>query len=147
MYKKSSACFGNNSDEDEGDSTIVLSYAQQILAEANRSADMKKSAYRSTKHVAPTSNACERGFSVCKHIMSDYRKQMGPEKLEALMILRDNYDLWAGLNKGPRLIQMIMNAQKRESDERKKREEGKEGDEQGSSTTAQVLKKFFLDGY
>ena len=61
---------------------------------------------------------------------------MGPEKLEALMILRDNYDLWAGLNKGPRLIQMIMNAQKRESDERKRREEGKEGDEQGSSTTA-----------
>ena len=37
-----------------------------------------------------------------------------------------------------------MNAQKRESDERKRREEGKNGDEQGSSTTAEVLKNFFL---
>ena len=56
--------------------------------------------------------------------MSDYRKHMGPEKLQALMILKDNYDLWGNSTKGPRLIQKIMNAEKK----RKAEEDAKDDD-------------------
>jgi hypothetical protein len=43
--------------------------------------------------------------------MSDYRKHMGPEKLEATLILRLNHDLWIG-KQGPKLIQRILNEEK-----------------------------------
>ena len=39
--------------------------------------------------------------------MTDYRRHMGPEKLEATLILRCNYDLWQG-QIGQKLIQEII---------------------------------------
>ena len=85
---------------------------QPILAGATRQAAAStRSRYKPTKHVSPTGNMCESLFSVCKHTMTDYRRHMGPEKLEATLILRCNYDLWQGPI-GQKLIQEIMNEEK-----------------------------------
>ena len=43
--------------------------------------------------------------------MTDYRRHVGPEKLEATLILWCNYDLWQG-QIGQKLIQEIMNEEK-----------------------------------
>ena len=43
--------------------------------------------------------------------MTDYRRHVGPEKLEATLILRCNYDLWQG-QIGQKLIQEFMNEEK-----------------------------------
>ena len=43
--------------------------------------------------------------------MTDYRRHMGPEKLEATLIIRCNYYLWQGPI-GQKLIQEIMNDEK-----------------------------------
>ena len=37
---------------------------------------------------------------------------MGPEKLEAIMLLKLNHDLWGTASKGPRLVQIIMNEER-----------------------------------
>ena len=85
---------------------------EAVLAGATRQAAAStRSRYKPTKHVSPTGNMCESLFSVCKHTMTDYRRHMGPEKLEATLILRCNYDLWQG-QIGQKLIQEIMNDEK-----------------------------------
>ena len=85
---------------------------EAVLAGATRQAAAStRSRYKPTKHVSPTGNMCECLFSVCKHTMTDYRRHMGPEKLEATLILRCNYDLWQGPI-GQKLIQEIMNEEK-----------------------------------
>jgi len=85
---------------------------EAVLAGATRQAAASTgSRYKPTKHVSPTGNMCESLFSVCKHTMTDYRRHMGPEKLEATLILRCNYDLWQG-QIGQKLIQEIMNDEK-----------------------------------
>ena len=52
------------------------------------------SKHRSTKHVAPTSNVCERVFSRAKLVMRPHRKHMSPFHLEMLIFLRCNKGLW-----------------------------------------------------
>ena len=61
---------------------------EAVLAGATRQAAASRSRYKHTKHVSPTENICESLFSVCKHTMTDYWRHMGPEKLEATLILR-----------------------------------------------------------
>ena len=91
---------------------VMYTNKQPILAGATRQAAAStRSRYKPTKHVSPTGNMCESLFSVCKHTMTDYRRHMGPEKLEATLILRCNYDLWQGPI-GQKLIQEIMNEEK-----------------------------------
>ena len=112
-----------------------IGYADRLIVEADREVNLAQSTYRSTKHVAPTSNVCERTFSSCKQVMSDYRRHMGPEKLEAIMLLKLNHDLWGTASKGPRLVQIIMNEEKARLAEEKRRreEEQKEDDDEEKS--------------
>ena len=49
---------------------------------------------RSTAHISPTSNICERLFSRTKLIMTAQRSSMDPITLENILILRYNKDLW-----------------------------------------------------
>ena len=72
--------------------------------------------YCSVSYVTPTSNVVERLFSVCKNTMSDRRKYMGPECLEASVILRVNSDFW--LREASALMQVILN---KESEAAKKK--------------------------
>ena len=45
-------------------------------------------------HLTPTSNKCERLFSLTKILLSDRRKSMEPYHLELTVFLRVNKDLW-----------------------------------------------------
>jgi len=78
-------------------------YAARIIANVNTS---NSSIYRCTNHVQPTSNVVERLFSMCKRTMSDLRKHMGPEVLEASVLLRHNSDLW--IRCAPQLVHELM---------------------------------------
>ena len=70
------------------------------------------SSRKPTKHATNTNkgNMGESLFSVC-NTMTDYRKRVGPEKLEATLVLRCSYDLRRGPI-GQSLIQEIMNDEK-----------------------------------
>ena len=85
----------NDSDIEEIESD-QLSFADSVLerAQAAKRQRIEKSAYRSMKHVSPTSNVCERLFSRAKLIMTDQRKHMTPYHLEMMLFLRFNSDLW-----------------------------------------------------
>jgi len=66
---------------------------EQILEEQTaRDAKINQgtSAYRSTKHVLPTSNLVERLFSRAKRVMTDSRKCMHPKRLEEVLFLQYN---------------------------------------------------------
>ncbi|KAG6949320.1 hypothetical protein JG688_00014672 [Phytophthora aleatoria] len=45
--------------------------------------------------IPPTSNECERFFSAAKLVLTDLRKSMEPERLEAVMSLSINRDVYA----------------------------------------------------
>jgi len=47
-------------------------------------------------HVIGRSDIVERLFSVCRLIISDRRKRMGPETLDLIVMLKYNQDLWSG---------------------------------------------------
>lgn len=73
-----------------------LSYAQAALnshRDAKR-ARLSTSKYRSTEHVASTSNIVERANSSAKLSLSDLRKSMKPETLHMIMFLKHNRSLW-----------------------------------------------------
>ena len=50
--------------------------------------------YSSVNHVIPTSNVCERLFSIAKHVATDTRTCILDATLEADIILLMNKDLW-----------------------------------------------------
>lgn len=50
--------------------------------------------YLNTSFLRPTSNDCERLFSLGKRIYSSKRKQLAPRTLEALVFLKANQEMW-----------------------------------------------------
>jgi hypothetical protein len=72
------------------------SFADSILedARASKSSRTETSKYRSTDHVAATSNICERLLSQAKLIMSDLRRSMDPDTLSKVLFLKGNPSLW-----------------------------------------------------
>ena len=94
-------------DDDEADDSA--GYAERILDEAHRDKRRKVgisklSKYRSTAHVLPTSNLCERLFSLAKLILTDLRQNMNPSTLNDILFLKSNRHLW-----NANLIQEIWN--------------------------------------
>ena len=85
-----------------------VGYAESILSEAHRIKRSRTSSsrYRSTLHVASTSNICERLFSQAKLIMSALRKSMKPDTLNMLLLLKANRSMWPDA----RTIQTIINS-------------------------------------
>lgn len=87
-----------------------LSYADAILFDIEESSSKKQSLYESTAHALPTSNLVERLFSMAQRTMTAHRKNMGPEALEATLILRCNRDLWEP--RAAAIIHQIMKVEK-----------------------------------
>jgi len=80
------------STEDES----TLSFAEKIeqrrkirVVENNKS-----SSYKSTLHVLPDSNVCERLFSLSKSILGDRRRRMTVKNLNMLLVLKVNKSFW-----------------------------------------------------
>ena len=92
------------SDDDEAND--AAGYAERILDEAHKDKRRKVdfSKYRSTIHVLPQSNLCERLFSLAKLIMTDRRQSMNPSTLNDVLFLKSNCHLW-----NANLIQEIWN--------------------------------------
>lgn len=87
----------NYDDDDDQESVEANSpdeWKKSIYKAAQQMAAGPKVMYRSTAHVYPTSNIVERLFSRAKLIMTDHRKRLEPWKLELLLLLRFNKDLW-----------------------------------------------------
>ena len=62
--------------------------------DARKRRKMFVSKYRSMKHIAHTSNVCERLFSRAAIVMRPHRRHMSPFHLEMLLFLRRNKILW-----------------------------------------------------
>jgi hypothetical protein len=80
---------------DDDDFAGSVLYAEHTRKKAKIDKDRNTSAYRSLKHISPTSNIVERLFSRAKLIMTDRRKHMDPDNLDMLLCLRMNSDLWS----------------------------------------------------
>jgi hypothetical protein len=81
-------------DDDEADDEA--GYAERILDEAHRDKRRKvdSSKYRSTVHVLPQSNLCERLFSLARLNLTDRRQSMNPSTLNNILFLKSNCHLW-----------------------------------------------------
>ena len=91
-----------------------LGYSDRILYADNVAKKQRTdtSKYRSTVHVLPQSNLCERLFSHAKIIMSSRRKCMSPQTLNDLLFLKANRSYWPGTS----IIDEIINASDDDSD-------------------------------
>ena len=91
---------------DDDEANDEAGYAERILDEAHKEKRRKvdSSKYRSTIHVLPQSNLCERLFSLAKLIMTDLRQSMNPSTLNDVLFLKSNCHLW-----NANLIQEIWN--------------------------------------
>jgi hypothetical protein len=83
-----------------------LSFADSLLRDGR---DIKcrciaGSKYRSTEHVTPTSNVCERLFSAARLIMNHLRGHMDPDSCEILLFLKINSRFW----ENPQIIDTII---------------------------------------
>lgn len=79
-------------DSDEDDDAVKMHLEYERLKEVKNVQGMSK--YRSTKHIACTTNMVERLFSRARIVMTDLRRSMTPRHLEMLMFLRLNRHLW-----------------------------------------------------
>jgi hypothetical protein len=87
-----------------------MSFAQkylirEALLKRRRTSSQK---YRSTEHVSPTSNSCERLFSAARLIMSYLRSGMDCDSCGMLLFLKVNLRLW----EDPKILDEIMSEQK-----------------------------------
>jgi hypothetical protein len=111
--KPAVAAAGNEEKEGEPVAQQHKAYADRVLSMAHQDKRQRTdtSKYRTTIHVLPQSNLCERLFSHAKIIMSDRRKHMKPQTLNDVLLLKANRQLW-----GPGLIQAILNARNEAGD-------------------------------
>lgn len=73
-----------------------LTFEEEMqLAVEMKKAAKGKAGYRSTLHIAATSNVVERLFSRTGIIMAPRRRCMDPSTLEMLVMLRYNKDMWS----------------------------------------------------
>lgn len=93
-------------DEEKEGELPGQAYAHRILSEAeqNKRQRTDTSKYRTTIHVLPQSNLCERLFSHAKIIMADRRKHMKPQTLNDVLLLKANRQFWSAC-----VIQDILN--------------------------------------
>jgi hypothetical protein len=87
----------DNDDDDDADSANH-DFATALLKDAEKRKrprlEQQTSRYMKLDHLTPTSNKCERLFSLTKILLSDRRKKMDPYHLELSVFLRANKDLW-----------------------------------------------------
>ena len=109
----------DSEDEQEAQDTGFVSAmlkAQSQKEKREKAAEINPN-IRSTKHIAPTSNICERLFSRAKLVMSAQRRLMDPSTLETILLLRYNHDLWDAST-----VDMVRKRDARERAEERERE-------------------------
>ena len=86
----------SDSNEQNSNDDQVIGTIKRVLKESSQvqQRNSAKSKYRSTGHVAPTSNIVGRLFSLSKDIMKPSMRQMDPSALDSRVMLRLNKDLW-----------------------------------------------------
>ena len=124
-YLKPAVAAAGNAEKEGEPPAQHKAYADRVLsmAQQDKRQRIDTSKYRTTIHVLPQSNLCERLFSHAKIIMSDRRKHMKPQTLNDVLLLKANRQLW-----GPGLIQAILNAQKEAGDSDNDEDDGDEDD-------------------
>jgi hypothetical protein len=86
---------------------------ERVAAAGPESSFSSSSRYEDCRHFEGTSNPVERLFSFTKRVMSDCRRHMGPESLNAIACLTVNRTFWAeGELMAGQVIQEIMNDEK-----------------------------------
>jgi hypothetical protein len=86
---------------------------ERVAAAGPESSFSSSSRYEDCRHFEGTSNPVERLFSFTKRVMSDCRRHMGPESLNAIACLTVNKMFWAeGELMAGQVIQEIMNDEK-----------------------------------
>jgi hypothetical protein len=86
---------------------------ERIAAAGQAQSSLSSSRYEDCRHIEGTSDPVERLFSFTKRVMSDSRKHMGPESLNAIACLTINKMFWAeGELMSAQVIQEIMNTEK-----------------------------------
>ena len=101
-------------DEQKRDQKRFKKALDEIIAVAGRAQSSPSSSrYEDCRHIEGTSDPVERLFSFTKRVMSDSRKHMGPESLNAIACLTANKMFWAeGELMAAQVIQEIMNSEK-----------------------------------
>jgi hypothetical protein len=69
-------------------------YADQIIKRFKSSSKVMEKSYLPLSFIRPTSNICEREFSIAGYCLSDRRMSLEPEFLEIQLFLHANHDLW-----------------------------------------------------
>ena len=82
------ANFGPNVELLDDSDNEEASFAQKNLKKRNKTSEI------SCKWIPPTSNICERSFSVAKQIRSPQRSRLFPVHLEGIMFLKLNPQYW-----------------------------------------------------
>jgi len=86
---------------------------ERIAAAGQAQSSPSSSRYEDCRHTEGTSDPVERLFSFTKRVMSDSRKHMGPESLNAIACLTANKMFWAeGELMAAQVTQEIMNSEK-----------------------------------
>jgi hypothetical protein len=78
----------------EAESDQDVDEMQAILQNIKRAKVMRSSTYIDCRFIRPTSNVCERLFSLSKFALPDNRKSLLPENLEMQLFLKMNAELW-----------------------------------------------------
>lgn len=113
-----------STEQDDSDSDIEENdkkrFARELQESQNKVAPAKtKNSLYEAGHIEGTSDPVERLFSYTKRVMSDLRKHMGPETLNAICCLSCNRSLWADNDEMPaRILHQVI----QEEEEKKKKE-------------------------
>eukprot|EP00475_Leptophrys_vorax_P022829 TRINITY_DN3105_c0_g1_i5.p1 TRINITY_DN3105_c0_g1~~TRINITY_DN3105_c0_g1_i5.p1 ORF type:complete len:360 (-),score=104.60 TRINITY_DN3105_c0_g1_i5:462-1541(-) len=79
----------------EEDSGLSFSERARLKKLKKIEENSPSSGYMNMKIVIPTSNVCERLFSIVGHVYNDRRKAMTPRHLEMLVYLKTNREFWS----------------------------------------------------
>lgn len=84
---------GGESDHSENQSAMMDDISE-ILRSVKRARVIADSKYVDCRFIRPTSNMCERLFSISKQVLTDSRKSLLPVNLETQIFLKLNRHLW-----------------------------------------------------
>jgi hypothetical protein len=92
----------NESDDDDEEEHEAKRFLRELHNDQRMASSSSKfeSEYEAG-YIEGTSDPVERLFSFCKRVMTDLRKHMGPETLNAICCLSINRSLWAATENMP----------------------------------------------
>ncbi|KAG6951355.1 hypothetical protein JG687_00013679, partial [Phytophthora cactorum] len=89
-----STCAGFRSPDLEWSSSRGTEECSIVRAAFKKRKVVKRSHFVGVAYVLATSNKCEHFFSLAKLVIANLRMRMAPDRLEMVMCLHNNRDLW-----------------------------------------------------